>query len=178
MLGSLDWRLMSGGNAPTSSTNGRLSASRRMSIMASIVVYGAGGKAGSRIVAEATRRGHSVLAVARDPARLHELRAGVRTAAGEATSSASLREQATGSEALVFAIGGPDKSGYEAKRPFYIPHERRVASAAFQFLAALERPRGALCCKHVFGAMTPRRLSLVTPCSKSSSALAPPRNRT
>jgi len=30
--------------------------------MASIVVYGAGGKAGSIIVAEAARRGHSVVA--------------------------------------------------------------------------------------------------------------------
>jgi len=94
--------------------------------MASIVVYGAGGKAGSRIVAEAARRGHSVVAVLRDPARLHEFPAGVRTATGEATSPASLREQAAGSDALVFAIGGADKSVYA-----------RAARAAVEVLTPL-----------------------------------------
>ncbi|HVW25634.1 MAG TPA: NAD(P)H-binding protein [Polyangiaceae bacterium] len=100
--------------------------------MASIVVYGAGGKAGSRIVAEAASRGHSVLAVVRDPTRLRDLPAGVRTAAGEATSTASLGERARGSDALVFAIGGADKSVYA-----------RAARAAVEVLTPLgkEGPR-------------------------------------
>jgi uncharacterized protein len=80
--------------------------------MASIVVYGAGGRAGSRIVSEGASRGHSVVAVLRDPARIGDLPSGVRAAAGEATSAASLRAQLAGADALVFAIGGPDKSVY------------------------------------------------------------------
>jgi putative NADH-flavin reductase len=96
--------------------------------MASIVVYGAGGRAGSRIVAEAATRGHEVTAVARDAARLRDLPAGVRAASGEATSTASLREQLAGADALVFAIGGPDKSVYA-----------RAARAAVGVLSPLGR---------------------------------------
>jgi hypothetical protein len=37
--------------------------------MGRIVVYGAGGRAGRRAVAEARLRGHEVVAVVRDPAK-------------------------------------------------------------------------------------------------------------
>ena len=94
--------------------------------MASIVVFGAGGTAGARVVAEAARREHSVRAIARDPARLHDLPVGVRAAAGEATSPTSLREQAAGSDVRVLAIGGPDKSAHA-----------RAARAAVEVLTPL-----------------------------------------
>ena len=94
--------------------------------MANVVVFGAGGKAGARIVAEAARRGHNVVAAARDAAQLHALPAGVHAASGEATSAASLREQAAAADALVFSIGGPDKSVYA-----------RAARAAIEVLTPL-----------------------------------------
>jgi len=94
--------------------------------MASIAVFGAGGRAGSRIVAEAANRGHMVIAVLRDATRPGGLPDGVRTAVGEATSTASLSAQAAGADALVFAIGGPDKSVYA-----------RAARAAVEVLSPL-----------------------------------------
>jgi putative NADH-flavin reductase len=93
---------------------------------ANVVVFGAGGKAGGRIVAEAAQRGHHVIAAAREPAGLRDLPAGVRAVSGEATSPESLREQWVGADALVFAIGGPDKSVYA-----------RAARAAVEVLSPL-----------------------------------------
>ncbi|MEV6814984.1 NAD(P)H-binding protein [Micromonospora sp. NPDC051296] len=76
--------------------------------MSDIVVFGAGGTAGSRIVAEAYNRGHRVVAAVRRPEATSYLPAGVRVVTGDATSERSVRELAPEADALVVAIGGGD----------------------------------------------------------------------
>ncbi|SOE07355.1 NAD(P)H-binding protein [Streptomyces sp. Ag109_G2-15] len=53
--------------------------------MSRITVFGAAGKAASRVVTEAAARGHHVTAVARDRDRLRDLPEGVRAAVGDVT---------------------------------------------------------------------------------------------
>ncbi|MGP3978860.1 NAD(P)-dependent oxidoreductase [Streptomyces sp. 8N114] len=67
-----------------------------------IVVFGAGGRAGRRAVAEAHGRGHQVTAVVRDPARHREL-SDVRVVAGDVTDTASVESAAAGHEAAISA---------------------------------------------------------------------------
>jgi putative NADH-flavin reductase len=78
--------------------------------MMNIVVFGAGGKAGRRITAEAARRGHHVIAVARERSQLTDLPAGVVPEVGDPTSSVSVRKLAEGTDAFIVAIGGTDNS--------------------------------------------------------------------
>ena len=80
--------------------------------MSRIVVFGAAGRAGSRVVAEAAARGHQVTAVARNPDRLTGLPDGVRPAAGDATDRESVARLAEGADALVLTVGGPDPDLY------------------------------------------------------------------
>jgi putative NADH-flavin reductase len=72
--------------------------------MSTIVVFGAVGTAGQRIVAEAARRGHTVIPVVRDPQRAAQV-AGTTTVAGDATSPSSVAGVVTGVDAVVIAIG-------------------------------------------------------------------------
>ncbi|MFE9664186.1 NAD(P)H-binding protein [Streptomyces sp. NPDC005955] len=67
-----------------------------------IVVFGAGGRAGRRAVAEAQRRGHQVTAVVRDPAG-HGDASGARVVAGDVTDTASVERVAAGHDAAVSA---------------------------------------------------------------------------
>ena len=78
--------------------------------MSDIVVFGAGGTAGSRIAAEAYNRGHRVVAAVRRPEATSYLPAGVRVVTGDATSGRSVRELAPEADALVVAIGGGDRT--------------------------------------------------------------------
>ncbi|RBJ00738.1 potassium transporter TrkA [Micromonospora provocatoris] len=77
--------------------------------MSDIVVFGAGGTAGSRIAAEAAERGHRVTAAVRRPEAVGYLPAGVRTVTGDATSARSVRELAEDADVLVVAIGGGER---------------------------------------------------------------------
>lgn len=77
--------------------------------MANIVVFGAGGTAGSRITAEAVERGHRVTAAVRRPEATSYLPAGVRTVTGDATSARSVRELAEDTDVFVVAIGGGER---------------------------------------------------------------------
>ncbi|MFJ8577311.1 NAD(P)-dependent oxidoreductase [Micromonospora sp. NPDC093277] len=77
--------------------------------MGNIVVFGAGGTAGSRIAAEAVERGHRVTAAVRRPEATSYLPAGVRTVTGDATSARSVRELAEDADVFVVAIGGGDR---------------------------------------------------------------------
>jgi putative NADH-flavin reductase len=70
----------------------------------SIVVFGAGGRAGRRVVAEATARGHRVTAVVRDPARHPDLPA----VAGDVTDAASVAAVAAGHDVAVNAAARLD----------------------------------------------------------------------
>jgi uncharacterized protein len=78
--------------------------------MARIVVFGAAGKAGRLITAEAAHRGHDVVAVARDPAKVTPPPNNVTVQAGDATSASSIRQLSVGADAVVIAIGGEDPS--------------------------------------------------------------------
>ncbi|WBB56743.1 NAD(P)H-binding protein [Verrucosispora sp. WMMD573] len=79
--------------------------------MSDVVVFGAAGTAGSRIVSEAYNRGHRVVAAVRRPeADASYLPAGVRVVTGDATSERSVRELAPEADALVVAIGGGDRT--------------------------------------------------------------------
>ncbi|MFC0600922.1 NAD(P)-dependent oxidoreductase [Streptomyces palmae] len=67
-----------------------------------IVVFGAGGRAGRRAVAEARRRGHQVTAVVRDPAR-HGHLTDVRVVAGDVTDPAGVERVAADHQAAISA---------------------------------------------------------------------------
>ncbi|MFF5764986.1 NAD(P)-dependent oxidoreductase [Streptomyces tanashiensis] len=69
-----------------------------------IVVFGAGGRVGRAVVAEAVARGHRVTAVVRDPAAHRDLEgAGVALVRGDATDAASVAALAAGHDAAVNA---------------------------------------------------------------------------
>jgi uncharacterized protein len=104
--------------------------------MGGIAVFGAGGRAGRAITAEARARGHAVTAVVREPARHSGLKAdGVRLVRGDVTSpSAAL---VRGHDAVVHAVSpfsGPER-GLDALDPaFFI----RAAEALLAGMAAAE----------------------------------------
>jgi putative NADH-flavin reductase len=70
--------------------------------MGKIVVFGAGGRAGRRVVEEAAARGHTVTAVSRTPGdRFADRR--ITVAAGDVTDPASVAAAATGHDAAITA---------------------------------------------------------------------------
>lgn len=77
--------------------------------MSRVVVFGAAGKGGSRIATEAAARGHEVIGVARDTARVPR---GARALAGDVTDPESVTAAAQGADALVLTVGGPDARLY------------------------------------------------------------------
>jgi putative NADH-flavin reductase len=69
-----------------------------------VVVFGAGGRAGRRVVAEAVARGHRVTAVVRDPDKHASLaREGVSVVAGDVTDPVSVAQICAGHDAVVQA---------------------------------------------------------------------------
>lgn len=88
--------------------------------MSGIVVFGAGGRAGRAVTAEARRRGYEVTAVVRDPARYAELGAdGVTVVRGDVTDPGSVGSVAGGQSAAVHAVSpfsGPEQ-GFDALDP-------------------------------------------------------------
>ncbi|MET7331841.1 NAD(P)H-binding protein [Nonomuraea sp. NPDC005650] len=97
--------------------------------MSRIVVFGAGGRAGARVVSEAVGRGHEVTAVVRDPGKYAagavppEAGAGVRVVAGDVTDLAGVAEIAAGHDAAVQAAARLDVSSEE----FYTAAARALA---------------------------------------------------
>ncbi|GAA4901180.1 hypothetical protein LX16_0464 [Stackebrandtia albiflava] len=70
--------------------------------MGRYVVFGAGGRAGRQVVAEARRRGHEVTAVVRDSSRYGGVTDdGVRVAAGDVTDAADVTALASGHDAAI-----------------------------------------------------------------------------
>ncbi|WP_214413210.1 NAD(P)-dependent oxidoreductase [Sphaerisporangium fuscum] len=97
--------------------------------MSKIVIFGAGGRAGRRAVAEAVSRGHEVTAVVRDPARHQDLAGdGVTVVAGDVTRADSVAEVAAGHDAAVNAA-------YTAETP----SEEFFVGAAHALLDGLAR---------------------------------------
>lgn len=70
--------------------------------MSKIAIIGATGRAGSQLLEEALRRGHSVVAIARDPSSLLS-REGVTVKALDAQDSAALQAAVTGVDAVLSA---------------------------------------------------------------------------
>ncbi|MFD7716588.1 NAD(P)-dependent oxidoreductase [Streptomyces sp. NPDC059814] len=94
-----------------------------------IVVFGAGGRAGRRAVAEAVARGHQVTAVVRDVAAYTGPTGdGVSVVAGDVTRADSVAEAAAGHDAAISAAGRMDVPS----RDFYV-------SAAHSLLDGLAR---------------------------------------
>ena len=72
--------------------------------MSRIIIFGAGGRAGRRAVAEAVARGHRVTAVVRDLARYPELATlGWDLVAGDATDADSIAALAAGHDVAISA---------------------------------------------------------------------------
>jgi len=71
--------------------------------MSKIAIIGATGRAGSQLLEEALRRGHSVVAIARDPSALQG-RTGVTVQALDAKDSAALEQAVTGVDAVLSAV--------------------------------------------------------------------------
>jgi hypothetical protein len=70
-----------------------------------VVLYGASGMIGSRILEELLRRGHQVTAVVRDPAKVAA--PGVRVLKGDITEPASVAQTAAGADAAISAYAPP-----------------------------------------------------------------------
>ncbi|UNO39211.1 NAD(P)H-binding protein [Streptomyces sp. MST-110588] len=68
-----------------------------------IVVFGAAGNVGSRVVAEALSRGHEVTAVVRDPARFRELPATAVPRTGDAADAEDVAGLSAGQDVVISA---------------------------------------------------------------------------
>src|SRR3954469_7003551 len=80
-----------------------------------IVVFGATGNVGQRVVAEALRRGHDVVGVGRDPAAVQSPDKRARLVKGDATNAESVAVVARGADAVVSAISPrPNSRGLPA----------------------------------------------------------------
>ncbi|HXR74100.1 NAD(P)-dependent oxidoreductase [Actinocrinis sp.] len=102
--------------------------------MAKLIVFGAGGKAGRRVVAEAVTRGHEVTAVVRDPAKHADLQqAGVRLVAGDVTEAQSVAAAAAGHDAALSTVFRPDADPAE----FYTAAAKALAAGLAE--AGVER---------------------------------------
>ncbi|WP_188193985.1 NAD(P)-dependent oxidoreductase [Nonomuraea sp. SYSU D8015] len=99
--------------------------------MGRIVVFGAGGRAGRRVVAEAAGRGHEVTAVVRDPGRHGDLAGDrVRVVAGDVTDAASVAAAAAGHDVAVQAAARLD-----------VPSEEFYGAAARALVEGLGRAK-------------------------------------
>jgi hypothetical protein len=79
--------------------------------MAKIVVFGASGRIGSRVVREALNRGHQVTAVVREPATLADRPGDFRVITGGVFDPATVTEAVAGQDVVVLAVGGAGASG-------------------------------------------------------------------
>jgi uncharacterized protein len=74
--------------------------------MSKVVIFGAGGRAGRHLVAEALRLGHQVTGVVRDPARHQGLQGIVRQ--GDVTDPQSVAAAAKGHDVAICAVYRPE----------------------------------------------------------------------
>jgi len=72
-----------------------------------VALYGATGKAGSRILKELASRGHRVTALVRDPAKLPQPNPGVIVKADDLSEPKRIAAAIDGAEAVISAYGPP-----------------------------------------------------------------------
>ena len=72
--------------------------------MAKLVVFGASGMIGSRVLTEALERGHHVVAVVRDPARLTRNDANLTVERGDVTDPATVARVARDEDAVIVCV--------------------------------------------------------------------------
>ena len=93
-----------------------------------IVVFGATGNVGQRVVKEALSRGHSVTGVVRDPSAVQSPDPRVRLVRGDATNADSVAEVVKGADAVVSAISPrPNQRGLPA--PKLVDNARALIAA-------------------------------------------------
>jgi putative NADH-flavin reductase len=90
-----------------------------------LLLYGASGTLGQRIVAEAVDRGHEVTAAARNPDRVQE-QPGMRLRQGDILDAESVASFAKGHEAIVSAVG----PGHAGDPCFLVEAARCLIAAA------------------------------------------------
>ncbi len=99
-----------------------------------ILVYGATGRVGSRVVNEALDRGHTVTGVSRDPSQIKQQHASLSAAKGDILDRESVAELLTGQDVVVVSVrGSVDKS----KDP-----EKTVHRMAAEILVGVLRGKG------------------------------------
>ena len=99
-----------------------------------LIVYGATGRVGSRVVDEALGRGHRVTAVSRDPARIETRHENLKPVKGDVLDAASVARLIGGHDVVVVAVrGAVDKS----KEP-----EKTVHRMAVEVIVEVMREMG------------------------------------
>ena len=96
----------------------------------SIVVYGASGRVGGVIVAEALARGHETIGVSRDPGSMEISAPNFSAVQGDVTSVDSMMEIIPGADAVVIAVRGIGSGN--------TPEEAVTSRAAETFIQAAE----------------------------------------
>lgn len=79
-----------------------------------VIVFGATGSVGRRVVAQALERGHHVTAFARDPSRIGVRHSSLAAAQGDATDPVTVAKAITGHDAVLVSIGSGRKGGVRA----------------------------------------------------------------
>ncbi|MFF4121543.1 NAD(P)-dependent oxidoreductase [Streptomyces sp. NPDC001714] len=82
--------------------------------MSKIALFGATGTLGSRILDEALRRGHTVTAVVRNPAKITRDDANLTVVTGDVLDPESVAAHAAGQDVVISAVGGGDGPGHIA----------------------------------------------------------------
>jgi uncharacterized protein len=108
--------------------------------MMRLLLYGATGMVGQRILAEAVERGHEVTAAARNPDRVQEL-PGVTLRQGDILDADCVAGLASGHDAIVSAVG----PGHAGDPSFLVEAARILIAAAEQSGVRLVVLGGAVC---------------------------------
>lgn len=103
--------------------------------MSKIVLFGADGKLGARVIAEANSRGgHRLTAVVRERQTDSALLAGTEVRVGDAADPALVGDLANGADVLVSVVGGPDKTIYLRVAQNLVATVARMADAGPRIL--------------------------------------------
>ena len=107
-----------------------------------IMVYGATGRVGSRVVNEALERGHNVIAVSRDPGQIKQQHARLSTAKGDILDRESVAELIAKQDVVVVSVRG---SVGDSKAP-----EDTVHRMAAEILVGVLRDMGDIAPRMIY----------------------------